>query len=290
MPQPTTWAFAVSKRLRRAVTVKRHAGRLRVASSSAARSRIRSSSVIVCQRVPRRWPVRRIRPAVSNSRRRLSTWSRFPPVFSASAVVVSPPLSDSNDSRRSPEMVADARRALRRGAFRGGRRDRDADSRETSAEVSRLDGPELFVGELALEADLWEAAAPVDGRRDDRLSFASSATRAAFNVWISSFSSRSRLSIDSTISWVVRMLLMLRTYAARPGCGPGRFMSRHCAATGTRSTGTPDLLAGPAVLRYRLHDQDHRGARVSDCRLGRGGDPRVVVRRASGGGQRRSPV
>jgi hypothetical protein len=32
----------------------RHAGRLRVASSSAARSRMRSSSVIVCQRVARR--------------------------------------------------------------------------------------------------------------------------------------------------------------------------------------------------------------------------------------------
>lgn len=290
MPQPPTWAFAVSKRLRRAVTVNRHAGRLRVASSSAARSRIRSSSVIVCQRVPRRCPVRRIRPAASNSRRRFSTSSRFPSIFSANADVVSPPLSDSNDSRRSPETVANARRALCRGPFRCGRRDRDADSRETSAEVSRLDGPELFVGELALEADLRAAAAPVDGCRDDRLAFASSATRAAFNVWISSFSSRSRLSIDSTISWVVRMLLMLRTYAARPGRGTGRFTSRRCAAAGTRSTGTPDLLAGPALVRYRLHDQDNPGARVSDRRLRRGGDPRVVVRRASGGGQRRSPV
>jgi hypothetical protein len=56
----------------RAVTLNRHAGRLRVASSSAARSRIRSSSVIMCQRVARRSPVRRIRPAVSSSRRRLS--------------------------------------------------------------------------------------------------------------------------------------------------------------------------------------------------------------------------
>ena len=211
-----------------------------MASSSAARSRIRSSSVIVCQRVARRWPVRRIRPAVSNSRRRLSTWSRFPPVFSASADVVSPPLADSNDSRRSPETVANARRALCRGAFSGRRRDRDADSRETSAEVSRLDCPELFVGELALEADLWEAAAPVDARRDDRLLFASSATRAAFNVWISSFSSRSRLSIDSTISWVVRMLPMLRTCASRCGTAPRREPDR---------LEPLDLLAGPAVLR-----------------------------------------
>ena len=160
--------------------------------------------------------------------------------------MVSPPLSDSNDSRRSPETVANARRALCRGTFRGRRRDRDADSRETSAEVSRLDGRELFIGELAREADLWEAAAAVDGRRDERLSFASSATRAAFNVWISSFSSRSRLSIDSTISWVVRMLLMLRTHAARPDCGPVR--SRRGAAPRRE----PDRLAPPDLLQVPL--------------------------------------
>ena len=256
--------------------------------SSAARSRIRSSSVIVCQRVARRWPVRRIRPAVSNSRRRLSTWSRSPPVFSASAEVVSPPLSDSNDSRRSPETVANARRALCRGAFRDRRRDRDADSRETSADVSRLDCPELFLGELALEAESWEAAASVDGRRDDRLSFASSATRAAFNVWISSFSSRSRLSIDSTISWVVRMLLMLRTYAARPWPGPGRFTSRRCAAAGPRSTGTPGSAGRSRCASISTtRPRSRRCARLA-LPIGRGGDP--WVRRASRGGRRRSPV
>jgi hypothetical protein len=199
-----------------------------VASSSAARSRIRSSSMIVCQRVPRRWPVRRNRPAVFNSRRRLSTWSRSPPVFSARAEVVSPPLSDSNDSRRSPDMVAGARGARRRGAFRGCRRDLDADSGETSADASCLDGPEVFVGEFALDADLWEAAPLVGRRRAERISSSLSAARAEFNVWILSFSSRILLSIDSTISWVVRMLLMLRRHAARPDCG--RVRSRRGAA------------------------------------------------------------
>ena len=143
---------------------------------SAARSRIRSSSVIVCHRVARRWPVRRIRPAVSNSRRRSSTWSRFPPVFSASADVVSPPLSDSNDSRRSPEMVANAY-ALPAVVLSEAADAIETPIRRDLGRGLRLDGPELFVGELALEADLWEAAGPVDGRRDDRLSFASSATQ-----------------------------------------------------------------------------------------------------------------
>jgi hypothetical protein len=143
--------------------------------------------------------------------------------------VVSPPLSDSNDSSRSADMVAVARRARRRGAFRGCRRDLDADSPGTSADASCLDGPEVFARELALDEDLWEAAALVGRRRAGRISSSLSAARAAFNVCISSFSSRIRLSIDSTISWVVRMLLMLRTHAAGPGCGPGRLTPRRAA-------------------------------------------------------------
>jgi hypothetical protein len=191
-----------------------HARRLRVASSSAARSRMRSSSVIACQRVPRRWPVRRIRPAVSKSRSSLSTWSRFPPASSASPEVVSPPLPDSSDSSRSAVMTLDVRRAPGWDVLRAGLIGRDAGSETTCADASRFDCVEALVRELARGAELRRLVTPAGRRRDGRSSRRSSATRAASNVLISSFSSRSRLSIDSAISWVVRMLMMLRTSPA----------------------------------------------------------------------------
>ena len=122
-----------------------HAGRLRVASSSAARSRMRSSSVIACQRVARRWPVLRTRPAVSNSRSRLSTWSRFAPVFSASADVLSPPFSVNRDSTRSSGMGCNAPLSGPRDVVRARLRGRRADSAATSAEISRLVRAEGFV-------------------------------------------------------------------------------------------------------------------------------------------------
>ena len=153
-------------------------------------------------------------------------------------------------------MVAGVRGARRRGAFRGCRRDVDADSLETSADASPLDGPEVVAGELALDEDLWEAAALVGRRRAGRISSSLSAARAAFNVWISSFSSWSRLSIDSTISWVVCMLLMLRTYVARPlTAGAGASRRGTAPRREPDRLESPDLLAGPAVVRYRLHDQ-----------------------------------
>ena len=188
-----------------------HVGRLRVASSSAARSRMRSSSVIACQRVPRRWPVRRIRPAVSNSRSSLSTWSRFPSDCSASADVVSPPLPDSSDSSRSAFMTLDVRRALGREVVRARLRGRDAGWETTCADASCFACVEALFPELARGAGLRRLVTPAGRRRDGRFSRPSSATRAASNVLISSFSSRSRLSIESAISWVVLMLLMLRT-------------------------------------------------------------------------------
>lgn len=67
-------------------------------ASSAARSRIRSSSVMACQRVARRCPVRRTRWACSSSRSRASTWSRSAPACWASAAVVRPSLSASSCS------------------------------------------------------------------------------------------------------------------------------------------------------------------------------------------------
>ena len=93
-PPPTPQACARYSCRRRAG----HEGRLRVASSSAARTRMRSSSVIWCQRVPRRCPVLRTLPAASNSRSSPSTWSRFPFALSASSDVLSPPFRDSSDS------------------------------------------------------------------------------------------------------------------------------------------------------------------------------------------------
>jgi len=165
-------------------------------------------------------------------------------------------------------MVAGARRARRRGAFRGSRRDRDADSPETSADASCLDGPEVFAEELALDADLWEAAALVGRRRAGRISSSLSAARAAFNVWISSFSSRSRLSIDSTISWVARMLLMLRTHAALPTAGPG------ASRRGTAPRREPDRLEPPRIcwrvpLCFDIDDTTKtipaRASRTGDC-------------------------
>jgi len=67
-------------------------GRLLRLASSAARFWIRSSSVITCQRVPRRSPVRRTRPVASSSRRRRSTSAGSPFDCLASAAVVSPSL------------------------------------------------------------------------------------------------------------------------------------------------------------------------------------------------------
>jgi transposase len=55
----------------------RQAAELLRAASSAARGSIRSSSLIACQRVERRWADLRTRPASSNSRKTLSTCSRF---------------------------------------------------------------------------------------------------------------------------------------------------------------------------------------------------------------------
>jgi hypothetical protein len=167
--------------------------------------------VIACQRVPRRWPVRRIRPAVSKSRSKLSTWSRFPPACAASADVVSPPLPDSSDSSRSAVMTLDVGRALERDVFRARLRGRDAGSETTRTDALRVDWVEALARELARGAEPRLLVTAAGRGRDDRSSRPSSATRAASNVLISSFSSRSRLSIDSAISWVVRMLLMLRT-------------------------------------------------------------------------------
>jgi hypothetical protein len=127
----------------------RHARCLRVASSSAARSRMRSSSVIACQRVPRRWPVRRIRPAVSKSRSSLSTWSRFAPACSASADVVSSSLPDSSASSRSAVMTLDVPGLLRRDGVRARLRDMDSASERTSAGASCFDCADVLVWELA---------------------------------------------------------------------------------------------------------------------------------------------
>ena len=181
-----------------------HPRRLRVASSSAARSRMRSSSVIVCQRVPRRCPVLRTRPAVSNSRSSPRMWSRFSPVFSASADVVSPPFSDSRDSTRSAGMAFNARLARARDVARALVRDRGADSAAAAAKAPLVDSEGAF-RELAREADLRRLVTLAGGRLDGPLSRPSSATRAASNVLIWSSSSRSRLSMDSTISLVVLM-------------------------------------------------------------------------------------
>jgi hypothetical protein len=191
-----------------------HVWRLRVASSSAARSRMRSSSVMACQRVPRRWPVRRIRPAVSKSRSSPSTWSRFAPACSASAEVVSPPLLDSSDSSRSALMTFDVGWVLGRDVFPARLRGRDAGWETTCADALRVDCVEALVRELARGGELRRLVTAAGWGRDGRSSRPSSAIRAASNVLISSFSSRSRLFIDSAISWVVRILLMLRTWAA----------------------------------------------------------------------------
>ena len=179
----------------------RHAARLRVASSSAARSRMRSSSVIACQRVPRRWPVLRIRPAVSNSRSSLSTSSRFSPAWSASADVVSPPFSDSKDSRRSAGMAFDARRARGRAVVRVGLRDRRAGSPETSIEATGVVCAEVLVRERARLAELLRLVILAVGPpgRPGRVTIEREHAQRP-SVLISSFSSRSRLSIDFTIS------------------------------------------------------------------------------------------
>ena len=133
-----------------------------MASSSAARTRMRSSSVIWCQRVPRRCPVLRTLPAASRSRSSPSTWSRFPFARSASSDVVSPPFPDNSDSTWSAGTALERRLAF------GGEVCRLAVSRRPSAE------------------------------------------RAVSRVLIWSFSSASRVSIESTISWVVLMPPMLR--------------------------------------------------------------------------------
>ena len=62
-------------------------------ASSAARAAIRSSSVIACQRVPRRSPVRRASPDASASRSRTSTWAGSASACLAIALVVIPSLS-----------------------------------------------------------------------------------------------------------------------------------------------------------------------------------------------------
>ena len=85
-----------------------------------------------------------------------------------------------------------------------------------------------------------------------------------------------------------------RTYPPIPGRvhlsqprGPsrrGRLCAPRCGAPpgrGPDGLEAADLLAGPAVLRHRRRHQDHYGACIADCRLGRGRDPRLVVHRAA---------
>ena len=69
VPQPAAYRRQASlcQALRPAAPPRERA-RLRCFSSSAALAAMRSSSVIACQRVPRRCPVRRARPAASSSR------------------------------------------------------------------------------------------------------------------------------------------------------------------------------------------------------------------------------
>jgi hypothetical protein len=204
---------------------------------------MRSSSVIVCHRVPRRCPVLRTRPAASNSRSSLSTSSRSPPVFSASADVVSPPFSNNTDSTWSAGIASNAPLARAGDALRGRLRDRGADPADASAEVSRLDCAEVFVRELAPVPRLRPLVTLAGDRRDCRFSWPSSATRAASNVLISSSSSRSRLSIDSTSSWVVLILLILRT---RPAAG-----SRSAGRSGRQRAERSTLPALRRALLYR---------------------------------------
>jgi len=196
----------------------RQAGRLRVASSSAARSRIRSSSVIACHRVARRWPLRRTRPAVSSSRSIPRTRSRSAFAWAASSDVVSPPLPvpDNSDSSRSPAKAFPARFAFRREAFGGARRDRRDRSPAAGTEACVLEFAAIRVWRDVREAEVSRCVALRAARRGEPASLAFSAARAVSNVFISLRSSRRRVSIESTISWTVRMLLMLRSPTATP--------------------------------------------------------------------------
>jgi hypothetical protein len=172
---------------------------------------MRSSSLIACQRVPRRWPVRRIRPAASSSRSRLSTCSRLALVCSARTDVVSPPFSDSSDSRRSAGLVFNARLGLGPDDLRARVGRRGTGSSEVSADTPRPDCDEAGRMDFARVA-----GAPTDDLPAGGISRPWSAERAASSVLISPFSSRSRASMESTICWVVLTHLMLRACAALP--------------------------------------------------------------------------
>ena len=92
---------------------------------------------------------------------------------------------------------------------------------------------------------------------------------------------KARFKRDSVHTRLYRGACIFHNRVDHPG---GRWLcaSRRGAAPRREPDGleAADLLAGPAVLRHRRQDQDHHGPRMPDCRLGRGGDPRLVVHRA----------
>ena len=127
--------------------------RLLRAASSAARCWMRCSSVIGCQRVDRRWPDRRIRPAASNARRAVSIWSRFPLARSASAEVVIAPCSESSSSSRPAATTSTDLRARERLGFArtrdssgvGGELSPDATETTCPADCAAGGGPVPFL-------------------------------------------------------------------------------------------------------------------------------------------------
>lgn len=183
--------------------LERQARRLRVASSSAARTRIRCSSVITCHRVARRSPVCRTRPAIFSSRSIASTRSRFAFARAASSEVVSPPAPDTSDSSRSAATAPEAGLAFGREVRRPAPRDRATGPDEAGTEVPRRGSPGVRVRRLESDANAGGLVSPRVASLSTRPFGASSAVRAAFNVLISWRISSSRVSIESTLSWVV---------------------------------------------------------------------------------------